>query len=126
MSETVKKKPDFNSLDLSKITSGNLPTEAGTETPAPVQGLEMTDKESVKEGTWIDGVPVADLSPEDFHEWLMRILPAGTGVEKWERSIMATPAQREKLVLRVADLFYRGFSGLRTTPDKNQGKYNKQ
>lgn len=100
MSETVKKKPDFSSLDLSKITATEEGIPTGDKIPAPVEGLELS-KKSI-EGTWILGKKIEDVSPEEFKGWIEGLqIP---DADKLDLSTMSTKDQRERLVLKVMDL----------------------
>lgn len=103
MTQTTKKKPDFSSLDLSKITAteAGIPT-GGKAVPAAVEGLEPTTKKSI-EGAWIMGKDVHDVTSEEFRGWLKGLQVPD--VDKLKDSDMSTPAQRERLIQRVADFF---------------------
>lgn len=94
---TTKKKPDFKKLDLSKVVATNNPTAI----PAPIVGLE---KPGVSEGYWIKGKNNKDVSPSEFKVWLKELLP-GMDVDKWELDNITTPSDREKVILRIVDLF---------------------
>lgn len=111
------KKPDFSNLDLSKIT-GN--TSQTIKTTSETQ-VSIPKKKS--EGTWIDGIDIKDITPDEFREWLHRILPS-MGVDKWDLSLMKTPEQRERLVSRVTEVFTYITGMLTTVPVKNNWNYN--
>jgi hypothetical protein len=122
MSETVKKKPDFNKLDFSKMTNGEI---TPTEVPAPVAGIEapVPEKKTLKEGVWLFGKDIKDVTPEEFRDWLSNILP-GVGVEKWEDKTIATPKDREKVILRLSLTFSRVFNFPRTLPAEKKEYVN--
>lgn len=117
MSETVKKKPDFNKLDFSKISGENV-TPVLPKVPAPVEGLS-SEKKSVRDGAWIYGKDIAEVTPDEFKNWLADLLP-GVGVEKWEDSTINSPKDREKVILRLSNTLHRVFCfpHSRTTDEK--------
>lgn len=100
MSTTAKKKPaDFKSLDLSKVVATN------PVVPAPIEGLDKEVKPKVTEGYWINGKDLKEVSPQEFKQWLIGMFPNVDDVAKMDLKSMTTPDQREKLILRVVDLF---------------------
>lgn len=113
MSETVKKKPDFNKLDFSKI-SGESTTSVVPQIPAPIEGLPAK-KKGVQDGAWIYGKDIAEVTPDEFKNWLADLLP-GVGVEKWEDSTINSPKDREKVILRLSDTLHRVFCFPRSRP----------
>lgn len=106
----MKKIPDFGTLNLSKIvaTSATEKTEEVSVTQTDKPTVE-TKSPKTQEGTWVNGIPVKDLTPEEFKEWLITIIP-GTGVENWENKLVATEKDRSgvitQLAIRYENLFH--------------------
>lgn len=126
MSETEKKKPNFKSLDLSKLTNKEEPmkTPRTLETPAPIEGIETSStKKPIQDGAWINGKNNKETTPEEFREWLSRILP-GVGVDTWEDKLIATPKDREKVIQRLSQTLSKVFCFPRTLPAETKEYVN--
>jgi hypothetical protein len=122
MSETIKKKPDFNKLDFSKITSGEVSNISSNISQSTEQDITQTTK-PIKEGTWIYGKDIKDVTTEEFKSWLSDLLP-GTGVDKWEEKGIATPKDREKVITRLSLTLHKVFCFPRTLPVDNKEYVN--
>jgi hypothetical protein len=93
MSETDKKKPSFNDLDLSKLSSKPI------EEPAPTEAKQ--EKPKVKDGIWIYGKSIEIIEAEEFKSWLDDIVP-GHGLDN---SKLSTSKDRERIVNRLIFAF---------------------
>lgn len=120
MTETLKKKPDFKNLDLSKITGPTVNPLPKSNT-IEVEPVVSTNKQEVKEGVWINGKSNEDVTPQEFIEWLSNLLP-GVGVEKFDNINNTTPKDRERIILRLSLTLHKVFQFPRNTT-VNDKKY---
>lgn len=92
MSDTqTKKKPDFKNLKLDNITTPPV----AIETPK-----EETVVSGPKEGCWLNGIAIAEVSNQDFKDWIISKVPSAN---TWEDKEIDSAKKKEKIISSLAE-----------------------
>lgn len=94
MSDTqAKKKVEFKKLNLDKISnpsSSSVPVAVKEEAPVSL----------VKEGCWLFGKALAEVTSAEFREWITEKIPSASS---WEEDEINTPKKKEKIIISLGD-----------------------
>jgi hypothetical protein len=96
------KKPDFDSLDLSKLQKEAVAEESIKSSPEKKQPDKKasTPKEKSKTyNAWIDGIPIEDVTAEHMAEWIQEL----TGIQLASKNL-DKPNKRVKAIDKVLHL----------------------
>lgn len=117
MSSSEKKKSGFDSLSFSEVVP--LTEEPKKDTPSPVEFTTVKPQE----GYWIFHKAIADVTPEEFIEWMELIVPSSDPSDQFDVKQFQTQSQREKAVSKVVRLFATELPMLsHRSPKKNEYK----
>ena len=101
MSENkTKKKLSFDKLNLEAITNPLSEVKVDGVVPDPVELTPLPSVSLVKEGTWIFGIPLEDVTSEQFSEWLSGILPGA--FTDWTEADFNTARKKQKIIDRLS------------------------
>lgn len=84
----TKKKVEFKNLNLDNITTPTLPEK------------KVDSATSIKEGYWLYGKPLADITLIEFKEWIREKIPSATS---WEDAEIDTLKKKEKIITSLSE-----------------------